>query len=38
MLERSWSMVRHHAIPWTTRDDVLATTTEMLWRMTSGEW
>jgi AcrR family transcriptional regulator len=37
MLERSWSMVRHHEIPWTTRDDVLDATTELLWRMVSSQ-
>jgi AcrR family transcriptional regulator len=33
MLERSWSMVRHHELPWTTRGDVQAAAGELLWRM-----
>jgi AcrR family transcriptional regulator len=33
MLERSWSMVRHHETPWTTREDVRAAITEVLWRL-----
>lgn len=33
MLERSWSMIRHHELPWTTRDDVQAAAGELLWRM-----
>jgi AcrR family transcriptional regulator len=33
MLERSWSMVRHHEMPWTTRDAVQAAAGELLWRM-----
>lgn len=35
MLERSWSMVRHHELSWTTRDDVEAAAGELLWRMVS---
>ncbi|MCW2517193.1 MAG: transcriptional regulator, TetR family protein [Mycobacterium sp.] len=37
MLERSWSMVRHHEVTWTTRDGVREAATEMLWRMVGKE-
>jgi AcrR family transcriptional regulator len=37
MLERSWSIVRHHELPWTTRDDVRHAATELLWRMVSSQ-
>ncbi len=33
MLERSWSTVRHHEVPWTTRAAVRDAVTEVLWRM-----
>ncbi len=36
MLERSWLMVCHNEIPSTTRQAVLAASTEMLWRTVNG--
>jgi AcrR family transcriptional regulator len=37
MLERSWLMVRHSEIASTTREAVLMSATEMLWRMVNGQ-
>lgn len=37
MLERSWLMVCHTEIPSTTRQAVLAASTELLWRTVNGQ-
>jgi AcrR family transcriptional regulator len=37
MLERSWSTIRHHEVPWATRDAVREAATEMLWRMVGSD-